>query len=81
MKPKRSILRIQLDQSAKEGLERVCLQRGMTQISVMSRLVDWFVQQDEVIQLSVLRLLPDELAAPAAQQVLQRLIAQPTGKK
>jgi len=73
MKSKRAILRIQLNLEAKEGLERICEQRGMTQISVMSRLMEWFVQQDEVIQLSVLRLLPAELAAPAARRLLERL--------
>jgi hypothetical protein len=73
MKAKRSILRIQLDRSAKEGLDRVCDQRGMTQIALMSRLVNWFVRQDEVIQISVLGLLSPELGAPLARRLLEQM--------
>lgn len=75
MKAKRAILRIQLDRAGKEGLERICEQRGMTQIAVMSRLVRWFMGQNEVIQLSVLGLLSEDLAAPLARQLLEGMEA------
>jgi hypothetical protein len=51
---KRVILRAELSPQAKTGLERVCDQRGMTQVSVMSRLVLWFAQQETSIQRSIL---------------------------
>ena len=73
MTPKRSIVRIQLDRAAKERLEQLCKHRGMTQIAVMSRLVEWFVEQHEVIQLSALGLIPRELAAPAATMLLEQM--------
>ena len=73
MKAKRSILRIQLDRGGKEDLARICEQRGMTQISLMSRLVQWFVRQDEAIQLLVLGLLSRELAGPLARRLLEQL--------
>ena len=73
MEDKRAILRIQLDHAAKEGLEQFCHERGMTQIAMMSRLVSWFVVQDDVIQLSVLGLLPKEIAVPAARRLLERM--------
>ncbi len=73
MKAKRSILRIQLDRAAKEGLERLCEQRGMTQIAVMSRLVEWFINQDEIIQLGVLGVLSPQLTGPLARKLLERM--------
>jgi hypothetical protein len=51
---KRVILRAELSPQAKAGLEKVCEQRGMTQVSVMSRLVLWFAQQDPSVQKAVL---------------------------
>jgi hypothetical protein len=75
MKAKRSILRIQLDRAAKEGLERLCEQRGMTQIAVMSRLVDWFIKQDEIIQLAALGVLSPQVTGPLARKILERMAA------
>lgn len=54
MSMKRVILRAELSPAAKTGLEKVCAQRGMTQVSVMSRLVLWFSRQDPSIQKAVL---------------------------
>jgi hypothetical protein len=54
MAGQRAIMRIQLDADAKQELDRLCDKRGMTQIAVMSRLVGWFVKQDEVIQTAVM---------------------------
>lgn len=76
MNAKRSILRIQLDRAAKEGLERLCEQRGMTQIAVMSRLVEWFINQDEIIQLGVLGVLSPQLTGPLARKLLERMAAE-----
>ena len=64
---KRAVIRLQLDVAAKQALDDLCELRGMTQIAVLSRLVKWFSNQDEVIQAAVLDLLSDrrlgELAA------------------
>lgn len=66
-------MRIQLDTPAKDELETLCKKRGMTQIAMMSRLVRWFVRQDEVIQTAVLAQLSDEAMASLARQMLKRL--------
>jgi hypothetical protein len=72
MASNRSIMRIQLDASAKAELDKICDKRGMTQIAVMSRLVGWFVKQDEVIQTSVMATLSDGAMAQLAKQLLKR---------
>ena len=65
-------MRIQLDASAKTELDKICDKRGMTQIAVMSRLVGWFVRQDDVIQTAVMSTLTDGAMAHLAKQILKR---------
>ncbi|HEX4056619.1 MAG TPA: hypothetical protein VHX86_20355 [Tepidisphaeraceae bacterium] len=45
----------------------------MTQIAVMSRLVGWFVRQDDVIQTAVMATLSDQAMSQLAKQLLKRL--------
>ncbi|MGD0541089.1 MAG: hypothetical protein ABSB33_06205 [Tepidisphaeraceae bacterium] len=73
MVDKRSIMRIQLDAGAKEELDKICSNRGMTQIAVMSRLVGWFIRQDNVIQTAVMATLSDQAMAQLANQLLKRM--------
>lgn len=54
MAEKRVILRAELHPKAKAGLERTCQERGMTQLSVMSRLILWFAEQDGKTQHAIL---------------------------
>jgi hypothetical protein len=72
MSANRAIMRIQLDASAKNDLDKICDKRGMTQIAVMSRLVSWFVRQDEVIQTAVMATLSDSAMSQLAKQILKR---------
>jgi hypothetical protein len=78
---RRAILRIQLDSAAKDDLDDLCEKRGMTQIAVMSRLVGWFVKQDDVIQTAVMASLSDDSLARLAKQLLKRLESGGKGSK
>jgi hypothetical protein len=80
MADKRSIMRIQLDSSAKDELDKICSKRGMTQIAVMSRLVGWFIRQDDVIQTAVMATLSDQALAQLASQLLKRMSSRGKGK-
>jgi len=73
MADKRSIMRIQLDAPRKEELDKICSKRGMTQIAVMSRLVGWFVRQDDVIQTAVMDTLSDQALAQLSSQLLKKM--------
>lgn len=66
-------MRIQLDTAAKDRLETICKHRGMTQIAVMSRLVNWFSLQDDYIQTAVLQTLSDASMATLAKSLLKHL--------
>jgi hypothetical protein len=80
MAAKRSIMRIQLDTAAKDRLETICKRRGMTQIAVMSRLVNWFSQQDDYIQTGVLQTLSEGSMASLAKSLLKKFSSDKSDK-
>ncbi|MCC7204259.1 MAG: hypothetical protein IT441_04215 [Phycisphaeraceae bacterium] len=71
----RVTVRVQLESSCKKMLDELCDRRGMTQIAVMTRLVNWFVEQNELIQAAVL----GQLSAQAQQELARRLLQQMVG--
>ncbi len=73
MSAKRAVIRLQLDVAAKQALDKLCERRGMTQIAVLSRMVKWFVAQDEVVQASVLNLLSEQHLGDLSTILLKRL--------
>jgi predicted transcriptional regulator len=81
MAARRAIMLIQLDSGTKHELDDLCDKRGMTQIAVMSRLVRWFVKQDDTIQAAVLDSLSPESLSRLAKQLLKQLDQQGRGTK
>jgi hypothetical protein len=73
MAGKRAIMRIQLDAPSKTELDKLCERRGMTQIAVMSRLVGWFIKQDDMIQTAVMSSLSEPAMAQLARQMLKHI--------
>lgn len=61
-------------------LDEFCGRRGMTQLAVVSRVVEWFGTQDEVVQASVLGLLSDEALGELAGSLLGRRAVSPTSE-
>jgi hypothetical protein len=45
----------------------------MTQVAMMSRLVEWFASQDEKIQGAVMGHYPGEIEADVAKLILKRM--------
>jgi hypothetical protein len=70
--PKRTALRFELTESAKSALETLSDRHGMMQYAVMTRLIEWFVDQDEAIQFAVLAATPAELRVDIAKMLLGR---------
>ena len=73
MSSKRAVIRLQLELSAKQVLDKLCERRGMTQIAVLSRIVRWFVNQDEIVQASILGLLSEEALGDLSKVLLARM--------
>lgn len=71
--PRRFIIRIELTESAKTKLTQLSDHNGMTQVSIMSRLVTWFAEQPELIQAAVLGRYPKEIEQDVAKLILKRM--------
>jgi hypothetical protein len=74
--PSRIIIRIELTPGAKSRLKGICEKTGMTQVAVLSRMVEWFAGQSEVIQAAVLGHYPAEVQAEVAKLILRRMASE-----
>ena len=70
---RRFIIRIELTPPAKKNLSMISDRNGMTQVSIMSRLVRWFFDQPESIQAAILGRYPEDLKTDIAKLILQRM--------
>jgi DNA-binding TFAR19-related protein (PDSD5 family) len=68
---KRAIMRIELTPAAKKRLSEMSSDKGMTQVSVASRLVQWFAMQPEAIQAAVLGQYPAEYESEIIRMILE----------
>jgi len=73
---KRFIMRIELTGPAKKELSTLSDRHGMTQVAMMSRLVEWFAGQNELVQAAVLGRYPADIEPDVAKLILKRM----TGK-
>ena len=85
MAKQRAVIRLEMESASKKQIDDVCEKRGMTQIAVLSRLVQWFSSQDEMVQASVLGLLSQEMLGDLGKTLHDRLAAaagkQSSGKR
>jgi hypothetical protein len=72
-KAKRVVMRVELTGPAKQKLDEVTDLTGMTQIQVMSRMIEWFTGQSELIQANVLGRYPVEIQDEVARLILRRM--------
>jgi hypothetical protein len=70
---KRFIMRIELRGPAKKKLAVLSDRHGMTQVAMMSRLVEWYSAQNEVVQGSLMGHFPKEIEADVARLVLEKI--------
>jgi len=69
---RRHIMRIELTAAAKQKLAALSDRHGMTQVAMMSRLVEWFANQDELIRPAVMGHYPDDIRTEVAKLILKR---------
>lgn len=69
----RHIMRIDLTSSAKKQLGTLHNRHGMTQVAMMSRILEWFDKQNETIQLGVLGRLPSDSKTDLPKLILKRM--------
>jgi len=71
----RIIMRIDLSSDAKRKFENTPDVLGMTQLAVTSKLVEWFLDQNEELQASILRLYPAGAAPDITTMLLKRFVS------
>ena len=76
----RHIMRIELTPLAKKQLGQCSDKHGMTQVAMMSRLMNWFAMQDETIQGAVLGHYPESIEPEIAKLILSHLATKRDGK-
>jgi hypothetical protein len=69
----RIINRYELLPEAKKGLEAISDMKGMTQVAILSRLLEWFADQSELVQGAVLGLYPKEIQPEVAELILKQM--------
>ena len=69
----RIIFRIEITPAAKQRLADCAHSNGMTQMSVTSRIVEWFADQSELIQAAILGRYPKSIQGEIAKLILHRM--------
>jgi len=67
-------MRIEVVPSARDELANLCERRGMTQVAVVSRAVEWLTNQSEVVQAAILGIYPGDMRSKVAEIILQDLV-------
>ena len=70
---RKTIIRIAIDHADEASLKAVCQKRGMTQISLVSRMVKWLAHQDSEVQSDILNTEPENWSAPKTTKLLKKL--------
>ncbi len=71
----RIIVRIELTPPAKKALEQLTDKNGMTQVAMLSRLVEWLAHQSPTVQASVLRQHLSEDDADTARLIAKQMVS------
>lgn len=70
---KRFIMRIELTGPAKKDLAPLSDRHGMTQVSMVSRLVEFFSGQNELLQSAMIGRYSEEIEGEIAKMLLRKL--------
>ena len=69
----RIILRIELTPGARKRLDECNKKSGMTQLAMLSRVVEWFAREPESVQRLVVGNIPEDLKEHVAGMLLKTL--------
>jgi hypothetical protein len=69
-------MRIEVFPGVRESLADVTDRVGSTQVSVVSRLLEWFVKQPDVTQAAILDLYPGDIKKELPKMIIERMRAQ-----
>jgi len=72
-KQSRIIVRIEVDPKAWEHVQLLTHRRGMTQLSVVSRMMDWFGRQPQMIQSGIMGHYPHALQQEIESMIIKEM--------
>jgi len=75
---RRIIMRLEITPRAKESLIGFCDRMGLTQVAATSHMVEWFSEQNEVVQAAIMGLYPTDIRADIPRLIMEKLAS---GKK
>jgi hypothetical protein len=70
----RIIIRIEVNPQAWERIQQMIAHRGMTQLSAISRAMDWFGNQSELVQAAILGHYPQSLQKDIGDLILKEML-------
>jgi hypothetical protein len=70
---RKSIITARLHEDEMRALEALCKQRGMTQVSLLSRMVVWLAHQDGEIQTAILSTGHDDHSKQLRLKLLEQM--------
>ena len=71
----RIIVRIELTAPAKNAVEKLTDKHGMTQVAMLSRLVEWLANQNPAVQSAVLAQYSAETQAETTKMIIKQMAA------
>lgn len=71
---RRAIMRIELNENAKKQLEVLSERHGMTQIALMSRLVEYFASQSSSVQSAMIGRYPAAMRSTVAKLLIKQMV-------
>ena len=69
----RIIVHFELTPPARKALDLLTTKNGMTQVAMLSRLVEWMARQSNVVRASILSGFPSENQAATARLIIKEL--------
>ena len=69
-------MRIEVFPGVPESLADVTDRAGSTQVSVVSRLLEWFIEQPDVTQAAILGLYPGDIRKELPRMIVERMRAE-----
>jgi hypothetical protein len=70
---KRCIMRVEVSPGVPESLDQATARFGSTHVSVVSRLMEWFVEQPDLVQAAILRLYPLNIKKELPRMVIEEM--------
>jgi hypothetical protein len=78
--PSKNVIPIAVLPSAKAAITNIAKKHGMKELTIATRVYEWFAQQDDVVQKAILRMLPEAYEVDVAKLALERIAAGKDGK-